>query len=395
MRQRLAAVDDGDVVETEKSPFEDVQALAVDLVDPPGEVHEQLLEALLEERRVSGAGAVLLVRIDPPARPGVNRRIQIRELPFVSRDLAVRMLELLEQQQPQIVLRELRVDQRERDGMERQVPRGEPRILPFVGHRKDPHRVQVAPVSIADVARVSRRRRERIVAIEPNVHVEEVELLAPQHAGERLALHELLVGARLRRMDGGVEFVGFRRRWSDDLLPHRLSGSVNGRRRQAQGQDDRTPPLEPWRRSADAAFVPMPAGLTACSRLTIVTMECIFGVRTALIRCPARRALGVGFVIGEERRRRRRSIQLPRAEPIVEHQIASGLVARSSATADCHPGLFEPRRISRLRPRRSVPTPTCCETTGAAEVQVGAVGSAIEGFDANADVFRRPPWRIR
>ena len=45
----LAAVDDGDVVEAEEAALEDVVALAVDLVDPPGEVDQQLVEAALEE----------------------------------------------------------------------------------------------------------------------------------------------------------------------------------------------------------------------------------------------------------------------------------------------------------------------------------------------------------
>ena len=48
-RAGLAAVDDRDVVEAEEAALEDVVALAVDLVDPPGEVDQQLVEAALEE----------------------------------------------------------------------------------------------------------------------------------------------------------------------------------------------------------------------------------------------------------------------------------------------------------------------------------------------------------
>ena len=42
----------------------------------------------------------------------MDRRIQVGELPLVGRDLPVRVLELLEQQQPELILREHRVDQR-------------------------------------------------------------------------------------------------------------------------------------------------------------------------------------------------------------------------------------------------------------------------------------------
>ena len=64
--QLLAAVDDGDVVEAEEAALEDVVALAVDLVHPPGEVDQQLVEALLQELAVGLAGALLLHVVDAP-----------------------------------------------------------------------------------------------------------------------------------------------------------------------------------------------------------------------------------------------------------------------------------------------------------------------------------------
>ena len=109
----FAAVDDGDVVEPEEAALEDVVALAVDLVDPPGEVDQQLVEALLQEVAVGLAGADAVHVVDAPDGPGVDRRIQVGELPFVGRDLAVGMLELLEEQHPELVLGEVRIDQRE------------------------------------------------------------------------------------------------------------------------------------------------------------------------------------------------------------------------------------------------------------------------------------------
>ena len=53
--QRLAAIDDGDVVEAEEPALEDVQTVAIHLVDPPREIDEQLVEAALEKCAVGAS----------------------------------------------------------------------------------------------------------------------------------------------------------------------------------------------------------------------------------------------------------------------------------------------------------------------------------------------------
>ena len=52
-RQRRAAVEDADVVEAEEAALEDVLALGVLAVHPPGEVEQQLVEDALEEPAVA------------------------------------------------------------------------------------------------------------------------------------------------------------------------------------------------------------------------------------------------------------------------------------------------------------------------------------------------------
>ena len=52
------------------------------------------------------------------------------------------------------------------------------------------------------------RGRLRRVALEPAAHVEIIILLRPDHAGERLSLHELRVIARKIALQRGVEFIG-------------------------------------------------------------------------------------------------------------------------------------------------------------------------------------------
>ena len=83
-RQRRAAVEDADVVEAEEAALEDVVALRVLAVHPPGEVEQQLVEDALEERRGRrGRVRCLLDLVDAPARPrrgpaGSRRRTPTR-----------------------------------------------------------------------------------------------------------------------------------------------------------------------------------------------------------------------------------------------------------------------------------------------------------------------------
>src|SRR6185295_15163495 len=137
-RMLLAAIDHSDVIESKEAAFEKIVAFAVYFVHPPREVDHQLVKTLLEPGPIGAAGPYAIHVIDSPASPRVHRRIHIRELPFISRDLAVGMLKLLEQHQPKLLLGEFGVEQRKRNGVKRKVPSGEPRILPLVGHRKNP-----------------------------------------------------------------------------------------------------------------------------------------------------------------------------------------------------------------------------------------------------------------
>src|SRR5262249_58617331 len=122
IRKFLAAINDRDVVEPEKSAFKDVVAFAVDPVHPPRKIHEQLVKTSLEKLRIALAGALLFELEDAPASPRMNRRGHVGEFPLVRRDLAVRMLELFEQEDPEILFCELGVDERGWGGMQSKIP---------------------------------------------------------------------------------------------------------------------------------------------------------------------------------------------------------------------------------------------------------------------------------
>ena len=130
---QVRAIERADVVQPEEAALEQVRPGGVLPVDPPGEVHQQLVEHLTQELHVPAA-----VDDEHLERgPRLDRRVDVAEVPLVGRQGAVGVLEPLPAQQPELVLRETRVDVRQRDAVEGQVPGGEPGVLPLVGHRED------------------------------------------------------------------------------------------------------------------------------------------------------------------------------------------------------------------------------------------------------------------
>ena len=349
-RARLAAVDHGDVVEAEEPTLEHVVAVAVDLVDPAREVDQELVEAALEPLAVGVAVADPIHVVDPPHRPRVDRRVEIAELPLVGRQLPTWVLELLKQKHPELILGELRVNQRERHALEREVPCGEPRILPLVGHRHHPHRVQVAPAAVADRAPRRRRRLRRIIAVEPARHVEQVALLAPQEPRQRAALHEPLVGGGLVRGQPGVERVGLGLARGDD----RVDGGERTRRRlvgESQAQRDRAirrhHVLVVQRRLGAAAVGPDRRRIALADR----AVERVLGVQLAAGVAGSVGALAIGLVVGEQSRRRR-SVQVARSEPVVRRHVGiDGRAAVVGHQAHAARALARDLRLGlRLRP---------------------------------------------
>ena len=205
-RKRRASVEDADVVEAEEAAREDVPSGGVLPVHPPVEVEEQPLEGALEELDVAPP-EVPLDLVEEVRRPGVDRRVHVAEVPLVRGDLPVRMgIEALEHQE-ELLLGEVEVDERERDRVEREVPRRVPRVLPLVRHRNDVAVEHVEPLGVPG-SRLLPEERVRVVLAEPPVDVEEVELLRPEHSRERLPVDPALVLAQRAGGDLVVEIVG-------------------------------------------------------------------------------------------------------------------------------------------------------------------------------------------
>src|ERR1043165_2918995 len=106
-RKRCTAIENTDVIETEKAALKDVHPVRVFTIHPPGEVQEQLLEDSLKEDRVAHSASLLLNLVNAPRGPCVNRRIHIAKRPLVCWQLSVRVHVPLAQHQHELLLRKL------------------------------------------------------------------------------------------------------------------------------------------------------------------------------------------------------------------------------------------------------------------------------------------------
>ena len=118
---------------------------------------------------------------------------------------------------------EVGVHDRQRKRVEGQIPGRVPGILPLVGHRDDVLVQHVEPLRVPGVA-ISGMQRVGVVLIQPVVAVEEEELLAPEHAGQRLAHHVGRVGTHRWRRDRLVKLVGFTQPVGKDLIKRLAKG---------------------------------------------------------------------------------------------------------------------------------------------------------------------------
>src|SRR5580692_5990139 len=177
--ERSRAIKNSDIVETEKTTLKNVHPVGVFAIYPPREIEKQLVEDFFEKAAVGHASHAPLDLVNAPGSPRMNGRIHIAKSPFVSRQLPVRMHVPLAEKKNELVLRKIGIDQRERDTVESEIPRGIPGILPLIWHGHDVIVVQMRPIVVATLQTFAWRRWASGIAIQPVTNIKVIELLGP------------------------------------------------------------------------------------------------------------------------------------------------------------------------------------------------------------------------
>ena len=258
--------------------------------------------------------------------------------------------------------------------MEREVPRRIPRVFPGIGHGEDVVVVEVRPVAIAALPAARRRRRPRRITRDPAADVVVEPLLAPQHAGDGLAHHELRVLAQRGGNDGGVELVRLTTTLIERLVEireWRLQVTVDQTQPHDGGSARRH--LEHEVRCRLGALGHRIHG--AALAVHDVVVEGVFDVEVGVLGAveppPIGLVLGIenlGRVFDEQpiRPRQRRILDGDHSDPVGP------------------PRATKPRTI-----RADVPRPRVAEPQGRQQVQRGRIGTAVRRADLDQDVGRR------
>ncbi len=350
--ERVVPIEHADVVQAEEAALEDIAAVRVLAVHPPGEVDEQFVKHPLEELGIADSRRAPLDLVHAHRRPCVDRRVHVAERPLVRRQLAVGMHEPLAQQQHELLLGELGIDHRQRNRVKGEIPPRVPRILPGVGHRDHVVVVEVRPRVIAPGPALRRRRRKAGVAEQPLVHVVMVKLLTPEQPREGLALHEAFVVRDFGGRQGLVELVRFGATLGEQVVERRTE-----RRRAA---DERRQPQANHLLAAGGdreavaggALRPLARGIHSVrASMDHVLMKRVLDVGLRVRH--TEHLLRVGVVVREQQLRMRLTCHVVAAERLVRGQDLHRSVLSSPA----------PTPTARSRAR---PTSTCRETRASA-----------------------------
>ena len=372
--QHRRTVEGADVVQPEEAALEDVVAERVLAVHPPGEVDQQLVEGGGEELEVGAA-------VDAEhreRRPRLDRRVHVAEVPLVGGQLAVRVHVPLAAHEQQLVLRRGGIGVREDDAVEGEVPRRVPGVLPLVGHREDVVVVQMPPVGIAPG--LPRRRRGRLgrIAVEPAGDVVVIELLAPDHAGERLAHDRGLVVGRASRAERGVVLVGLARAVGERAIEARAEVGRGALILPREPQPQLDGGTRRDGQAIPARHLRAPAlGVHRRRAADDVIVDAVLRVRR--LRRRPEQARGVRFVLAEEELRRCAGGIGPRREP----PAAEAFLLRERGRG------ARRRRGSTGRANALLPRPPVAEPQRRQHVQLGGRGAGVADANPHAYVVRR------
>ena len=158
----------------------------------------KLLKMRFRNGIASSPSAAAVEAVVEERRPGVNGRIDVVEVPLVGRQLTVRVLVAFEQHERRAArAAKSGSTNANDDGVERQIPGGEPGVLPLVRHRDDVGAEHVEPVLVAGRCCSSRAGTPR--SFSQSLDVVDVGLLRPEQPAVALADDVRRVVAQRRR----------------------------------------------------------------------------------------------------------------------------------------------------------------------------------------------------
>src|SRR5271157_1574418 len=123
-REGRGTVEHSDIIETEKAALENVAAVGILAIYPPGEIQKKFVEYPLEECAIGHSTNAAFDFVNAPSRPSVYGRIHIAESPLVGGQLSVRMHVPFTYKKDELFFGEIWIDDGERNAMESQIPRG-------------------------------------------------------------------------------------------------------------------------------------------------------------------------------------------------------------------------------------------------------------------------------
>ena len=155
--QRVVSVKNTNVVQPQKASSEEIVAVAVQSVHPPGEVKQKLLKSSFQELDILIVVSSQGHSIDLQDRPRMNGRIHIVERELIGWNFSARMHVPLAKHQQELRFCERRIDLGHGHHLERGVPCGEPGVLPLVGHREHVATVKMWPSGVTSVSSLGGR----------------------------------------------------------------------------------------------------------------------------------------------------------------------------------------------------------------------------------------------
>ncbi len=301
--------------------------------------------------------------------PGMHWRIYITEIPLVGRNLPVRVLVAVFQEQAELLFGKGRVYHCQRQSVESRIPNSKPWIFPFIRHGNDIPAFHVRPAGIACIVSG--------VLVQPAFHIELVILFGPYHAGQCLPQNTLLFLVQSAAGQGGVKIICF----LFSLIDKRIEAGKNfvcsgsGGFSAAQAQ------------SEHASFSGRNIQGIVCRRFGTVVggvdgiflaaddmiIDTVFGVGARVV-C-MKESTGVGFVFTEQQSRCIRAIQ-----PVISRFV---LLSMDDPAIVLVFFLIQ-RRFGQTRcPRPGITKPECRQYS-----QICRFRATVDSTDPDQNVFR-------